>query len=108
LSRTRPAEGQGRHRLYIEDGSAIDKEFYLSMLIDRGTARGGRGVDRRRMDIEKVATTRPTRSSPSRSIGGGHLAASRPRIAKALGSTPTCKSNWAAVTGFTARSPRRT
>src|SRR6201997_4010403 len=26
-------------RLYIEDGSAIDKEFYLSMLVDRGKSR---------------------------------------------------------------------
>src|SRR5499433_1816997 len=31
--------GKEVHRLYIEDGSAIEKEFYLSMLVDRGTSR---------------------------------------------------------------------
>src|SRR4029078_11010751 len=32
-------EGQQVNRLYIEEGSAIDKEFYLSILLDRGTSR---------------------------------------------------------------------
>src|ERR1700761_6055489 len=31
--------GKEVRRLYIEEGSAIDKEFYLSMLIDRETSR---------------------------------------------------------------------
>src|ERR1700709_1581124 len=31
-------KGKVVNRLYIEDGSAIDKEFYLSMLIDRETS----------------------------------------------------------------------
>jgi succinyl-CoA synthetase beta subunit len=52
--------GKEVHRLYIEEGSAIEKEFYLSMLIDRETSRvafvasteGG-------MDIEEVAHTSP-------------------------------------------------
>jgi len=52
--------GKEVHRLYIEDGSAIEKEFYLSMLIDRETSRvafvasteGG-------MDIEEVAHKTP-------------------------------------------------
>src|SRR5271163_1360075 len=35
---TGPA-GKKVNRLYIEDGSAIDKEFYLSMLVDRSAAR---------------------------------------------------------------------
>ena len=35
---TGPA-GKQVNRLYIEDGSAIDKEFYLSVLVDRSTAR---------------------------------------------------------------------
>ena len=47
-------------RLYIEDGSAIDRELYLSALVDRGSSRiafiasteGG-------MDIEKVAKETP-------------------------------------------------
>ncbi len=33
------AAGKQVNRLYIEDGSAIDKEFYLSMLVDRGASR---------------------------------------------------------------------
>ena len=32
-------KGKVVNRLYIEDGSAIDKEFYLSMLVDRGNSR---------------------------------------------------------------------
>jgi succinyl-CoA synthetase beta subunit len=53
---------QGREvkRLYIEDGSAIERELYLSALVDRGASRisfivsteGG-------MDIEEVAHTTP-------------------------------------------------
>jgi succinyl-CoA synthetase beta subunit len=31
--------GKQVNRLYIEDGSAIDKEFYLSVLVDRSSAR---------------------------------------------------------------------
>ena len=52
--------GKEVHRLYIEEGSAIDREFYLSALIDRETSRvafvasteGG-------MDIEEVAHKTP-------------------------------------------------
>jgi len=54
------AEGRKVQRLYIEDGSQIARELYLSALIDRGTSRvsfiasteGG-------MDIEKVAHDTP-------------------------------------------------
>jgi succinyl-CoA synthetase beta subunit len=56
--------GKEVHRLYIEDGSAIDKEFYLSMLVDRESSRvaivasteGG-------MDIEEVAHKTPEKIS---------------------------------------------
>jgi succinyl-CoA synthetase beta subunit len=52
--------GKQVHRLYIEDGSAVDREYYLSALIDRETScvafvastEGG-------MDIEQVARTSP-------------------------------------------------
>src|SRR5271163_4701644 len=52
--------GKEVHRLYIEEGSAIDREYYLSALIDRETSRvafvasteGG-------MDIEEVAHSIP-------------------------------------------------
>src|SRR5512132_542583 len=53
-------KGKVVNRLYIEDGSAIEKEFYLALLVDRETGRiaivasteGG-------MDIEKVAHDTP-------------------------------------------------
>jgi succinyl-CoA synthetase beta subunit len=53
-------KGKVVNRLYIEEGSAIEKEFYLSALVDRATSRiafvasteGG-------MDIEEVARERP-------------------------------------------------
>ncbi len=56
---TGPA-GRKVQRLYVEDGSAIDRELYLSALVDRATSRvafiasteGG-------MDIEKVAHHTP-------------------------------------------------
>jgi succinyl-CoA synthetase beta subunit len=52
--------GKQVHRLYVEEGSAIEREFYLSALVDRETSRialvvspaGG-------MDIEEVARTTP-------------------------------------------------
>src|SRR3982074_3747451 len=52
--------GKQVNRLYIEEGSAIDRDFYLSALVDRETSRiafvvsiaGG-------MDIEEVARTHP-------------------------------------------------
>ena len=53
-------QGKEVHRLYIEDGSAIANELYLSMVVDRGSSRiafiasteGG-------MDIEDVAAKTP-------------------------------------------------
>ncbi len=52
--------GKEVHRLYIEEGSAIDKEFYLSMLIDRATSRVAVVVSTEGgMDIEEVAHTTP-------------------------------------------------
>jgi len=52
--------GKEVHRLYIEEGSAIDKEFYLSMLIDRTTSRVAVVVSTEGgMDIEEVAHTAP-------------------------------------------------
>jgi succinyl-CoA synthetase beta subunit len=53
-------QGKLVQRLYIEEGTAIEKEFYLSILVDRATSRiafivsteGG-------MDIEKVAHDTP-------------------------------------------------
>ena len=42
---TGPA-GKQVNRLYIEDGSDIDKEFYLSILVDRETSRSRRSSSR--------------------------------------------------------------
>jgi succinyl-CoA synthetase beta subunit len=80
-------KGKVVNRLYIEDGSAIDKEFYLSMLVDRESSRvaivasteGG-------MDIEKVAYDTPDKIvtitvDPVANICPHHVR----RLSKALG-----------------------
>ncbi|GGC51203.1 ADP-forming succinate--CoA ligase subunit beta [Chelatococcus reniformis] len=52
--------GKQVNRLYIEDGSDIDKEFYLSMLVDRATGRVAFVVSTEGgMDIEQVAHDTP-------------------------------------------------
>jgi succinyl-CoA synthetase beta subunit len=54
------AAGKQVTRLYIEDGSDIEKEFYLSMLVDRTTSRTAFVVSTEGgMDIEKVAHDTP-------------------------------------------------
>lgn len=56
---TGPA-GKQVNRLYVEDGSDIDKEFYLSMLVDRATGRVAFVVSTEGgMDIETVAHDTP-------------------------------------------------
>ncbi len=72
-------EGLPINLVYIEKGSAIDKEFYLSMVIDRSAERlvimasaaGG-------MDIEEVAETSPEKIctvsvDPAVGISGYHI-----------------------------------
>jgi succinyl-CoA synthetase beta subunit len=79
-------KGKQVNRLYVEEGSAIAKEFYLSMLVDRGSSRiaivasteGG-------MDIEKVAHDTPDKIititiDPVGGVMGHHVR----RLAKAL------------------------
>ncbi len=54
------AAGKQVNRLYVEEGSDIDKEFYLSMLVDRETSRVAFVVSTEGgMDIEKVAHETP-------------------------------------------------
>jgi succinyl-CoA synthetase beta subunit len=54
------AAGKQVNRLYVEDGAEIDKEFYLSMLIDRANSRVSFVVSTEGgMDIEKVAHETP-------------------------------------------------
>ncbi|RFB78243.1 ADP-forming succinate--CoA ligase subunit beta [Methylovirgula sp. 4M-Z18] len=56
---TGPA-GKQVNRLYIEDGSDIEKEFYLSILVDRATSRVAFVVSTEGgMDIEEVAHHHP-------------------------------------------------
>jgi succinyl-CoA synthetase beta subunit len=54
------AAGKQVNRLYIEDGAAIDKEFYLSMLVDRETSKVAFVVSTEGgMNIEEVAHNTP-------------------------------------------------
>jgi succinyl-CoA synthetase beta subunit len=53
-------KGKVVRRLYIEEGSTIEKEFYLSMLVDRSTSRIAIVVSTEGgMDIEQVAHDAP-------------------------------------------------
>ena len=79
--------GKQVRRLYIEEGSAIDREYYLSALIDRATSRvafvasteGG-------MEIEEVARTSPEKIlSFSVDPATGFMPHYARRVARALG-----------------------
>jgi succinyl-CoA synthetase beta subunit len=79
--------GKQVRRLYIEDGSAIDREYYLSALVDRATSRvafvasteGG-------MEIEEVAHTSPEKIlSFSIDPATGFMPYHARRVARALG-----------------------
>jgi succinyl-CoA synthetase beta subunit len=80
-------KGKVVNRLYIEEGSAIDKEFYLSMLVDRSRSRVAIVVSTEGgMDIEKVAHDTPDKIvtvtvDPVTGIAGHHVR----RVGKALG-----------------------
>ena len=53
-------EGKEVKRLYIEEGSDIQKEYYLSLVLDRATSRVVMmGSEEGGMDIEEVAETNP-------------------------------------------------
>ncbi|MFG1377707.1 ADP-forming succinate--CoA ligase subunit beta [Xanthobacter autotrophicus] len=55
-------DGKQVNRLYVEEGASIDKELYLSMLVDRTTARVAFVVSTEGgMDIEEVAHSTPER-----------------------------------------------
>ncbi len=52
--------GKEVHRIYVEEGSSIDREFYLSVLVDRTTSRIAFVVSTEGgMDIEHVAKETP-------------------------------------------------
>ena len=53
-------EGREVKRLYVEESSEIDKEFYLSCLVDRASSRiAFISSDQGGMDIEEVASSSP-------------------------------------------------
>jgi len=53
-------EGREVKRLYVEESSNIDKEFYLSCLVDRASSKiAFISSDQGGMDIEKVASSSP-------------------------------------------------
>ena len=85
---TGPA-GKQVNRLYVEDGSDIEKEFYLSMLVDRTTSRIAFVVSTEGgMDIEEVAHHTPEKIitfsvDPATGIMGHHGR----RVAQALNLT---------------------
>jgi succinyl-CoA synthetase beta subunit len=85
---TGPA-GKQVNRLYVEDGSAIARELYLSMLVDRETSRVAFVVSTEGgMDIEKVAHDTPEKIvsfsiDPATGVIGYHGR----KVAKALSLT---------------------
>jgi succinyl-CoA synthetase beta subunit len=80
-------QGKAVNRLYVEDGSDIASEFYLSALVDRATSRVAFVVSTEGgMDIEKVAHDTPEKIhtfsvDPATGIMGHHGRA----VAEALG-----------------------
>ena len=80
-------KGKQVNRLYIEEGSAIDKEFYLSMLVDRESSRVAIVVSTEGgMNIEEVAHDTPEKIltitvDPVANICPHHVR----RVSKALG-----------------------
>jgi succinyl-CoA synthetase beta subunit len=80
-------DGKQVNRLYIEDGSDIDREFYLSMLVDRVTSRVSFVVSTEGgMDIEAVAHDSPDKIVTfSVDPATGVMAHHGRTVAKALG-----------------------
>src|SRR5216684_2473931 len=85
-AQTRPACKQV-NRFYIEDGCDIEKEFYLSMLVDRQTSRVAFVVSTEGgMDIEKVAHDTPDKIvTSSVDPATGVMAHHGRAVARALG-----------------------
>ena len=81
--------GKQVNRLYIEEGSLIDREFYLSALVDRETARIAFVVSTEGgMDIEEVAKSHPERIMTfSVDPATGVMPHHGRRVAQALGLT---------------------
>ena len=108
---TGPA-GKQVNRIYVEDGAAIAREFYLALLVDRETSRvsfiasteGG-------MDIEEVAAETPEKILTfSVDPATGYAALPRPQGRQGAGPgrrrRPSRPASWSARS--TRRSPRPT
>jgi succinyl-CoA synthetase beta subunit len=82
-------KGKQVSRLYVEEGSAIDKELYLSALVDRATARVAFVVSTEGgMDIEEVAHKTPEKIMTfSIDPATGVMPHHGRRVAQALGLT---------------------
>ncbi len=82
-------KGKQVSQLYVEEGSAIDKEFYLSALVDRTTSRVAFVVSTEGgMDIEEVAHKTPEKIITfSIDPATGAMPHHGRRVAKALGLT---------------------
>ncbi|MCZ7657646.1 MAG: ADP-forming succinate--CoA ligase subunit beta [Xanthobacteraceae bacterium] len=80
-------KGKQVNRLYVEEGSAIEREFYLSALVDRTTSRVAFVVSTEGgMDIEEVARTTPEKILTfSIDPATGVMPFHGRRVAKALG-----------------------
>jgi succinyl-CoA synthetase beta subunit len=80
-------KGKQVSRLYVEEGSAIEREFYVSALVDRATSRVAFVVSTEGgMDIEEVAKTHPEKIvSFAVDPATGILPYHGRRVAKALG-----------------------
>ena len=64
VTRQTGPRGKQVNRLYVEEGTAIDREFYLSLLVDRGRSRVALVVSSAGgMDIEEVAHKTPEQIS---------------------------------------------
>jgi len=101
--------GKQVNRLYIEEGSTIDREFYPSALVDRTTSRVAFVVSTAGgMEIEEVARTEPEKIisfsvDPATSIMPHHGR----RAAKALGLTAISASRPKDGAGHRAAARRR-
>src|SRR6202171_3517554 len=79
--------GKQVNRLYVEEGSLIDREFYLSALVDRESSRIAFVVSTEGgMDIEEVAKSHPERIMTfSIDPASGVMPHHGRRVAQALG-----------------------
>ena len=68
------SEGKKVKRLYVEESSNIEKEFYLSCLVDRSSSKiAFISSDQGGMDIEEVAKEKPKKIITTKAVSYTHL-----------------------------------